>query len=47
MGFFSSNKRKTTLAGRVKKLAARVAKKEKIANLKALEARYKKKLGSF
>jgi cell fate (sporulation/competence/biofilm development) regulator YlbF (YheA/YmcA/DUF963 family) len=43
----SSKPRKTTLAGRVKKLQAKVDKKEKIAALKKKEVELKRKLSKL
>jgi len=47
MGFFSSKKRKTTLAGRVAKLEKKVAKKQRIASLKAKEEKLRKQLRGY
>jgi len=44
---YSSKKKKTTLASRVKKLKAKVAKKQRIASLKSEEAKLRKQLRGY
>jgi len=48
MGLFGpSRKRKTSLAARVRKLENKVAKKERVANLKKREEALRKKLRGY